>query len=153
MRFYIGTGLGNAAQAKDVRDRLVAEGYTQTYDWMAHGIVKGQGIIRLSEVAQGECEGVQTADFTIFLLPSTVPGGYRGTHCEIGMSLALGLPTIIWSDDPRPFSDHLLTCAFYHHPCVLPIVGLSRNAASTISRRVAELQIEGKIYSQRRNGV
>lgn len=118
MKFYIATRLENHAQHNDVRNRIVALGHGVTYDWTAHGPVWRAGVERIREVAIAERYGVESADAVIVLLP-----GGRGTHCELGMALALRKRVIIWAPTDEMFGASPETCAFYHDPLVRTISG------------------------------
>jgi hypothetical protein len=131
MRYYIASGLDNAAQVKVLKAILDDRGWEHTYDWTAHGAVFRQGLERLAEVAQAESEGVFIAEVVIVLL-----AGGRGTHTELGMAVGQAQMfnyvvhgdaarnsgqrrIVIYSPDPeRDFEANATTCAFYHHPLV-----------------------------------
>ncbi len=122
MKYYIASGLENAAQVRALKAILDARGWEHTYDWTVHGSVQTEGLERISEVADAEVEGVLRADIIIVLLP-----GGRGTHVELGMALAGAaldgvldaLRIVLYSPDPeRDFGVGGKTCAFYHHPLV-----------------------------------
>lgn len=108
MKIYIASRLENHPQVKAVRDALVADGHSITYDWTRHGSVQGEGEDRLREVAAAERAGVMTADIVIVLLP-----GGRGTHAELGIANALGIPVILVSKTRDMFQADSATCAFY----------------------------------------
>lgn len=119
MKFYIATRLERAADHNLVRDQLVEMGHEITYDWTAHGSVQKEGAARIREVALAETRGVQEADFVVVLLP-----GGRGTHAELGLALAFGIPVLIHSrEEDGFFADDGRTCAFYHHPLVTRFEG------------------------------
>ncbi len=111
MKFYIATGLKNFEKHNIVRDGLLKLGHEITYDWTIHGSVKNKGIEELQEKGMLEVKGVKDADFVVVLLP-----GGRGTHSELGMSIALGKKTIIWArdEDEDFFKACDKTCIFYH---------------------------------------
>jgi hypothetical protein len=126
--FYIASRLENAPQVRELRDLLIAAGWRITYDWTAHGSVRGGEADRqrIREVAAAERNGVIDADVFIGLLP-----GGRGMHVELGIALACvsglatfgGLkspsPVVIWSPDfERDFGVTEATSAFYHDPLV-----------------------------------
>lgn len=112
MKFYIASRIENIANVRALRDALTAAGWSITYDWSAHGSVRGEGVTRstLSRVAEAEMGGVVDADVVVVLLP-----GGRGTHVEMGGAIALGIPLVIWSPDPeKDFSTDERTSVFYH---------------------------------------
>lgn len=112
MRYYIASRIENSENVKSLHALLGAAGWSCTYDWSAHGSVRGEGVTRatLDRVAQNEIDGVVDADVVIVLLP-----GGRGTHVELGAAVAVGIPVVLWSPDPeRDFSTDERTSAFYH---------------------------------------
>ncbi len=138
MRYYIASGLDNAARVKVLKAILDGRGWKHTYDWTAHGAVFRRGLERLEEVSEAESEGVFIAEVVIVLLP-----GGRGTHTELGMAigqsqmfnyrrrdrsieasdggrriLVYSRRIVVYSPDPEEFEANEKTCAFYHHPLV-----------------------------------
>jgi len=116
--FYVATGLERAEEAKALSIELEALGFTQTYDWAAHGSVQAQGPEKIREVAVAEVDGVQAADLFVALLP-----GGRGTHTELGVALAAALSSGFAHYEKKmlmivgPTEDASgRTCAFYLHP-------------------------------------
>lgn len=118
MKFYIASGLANAEMVTALAKVLKARRWKHTYDWTAHGSVKGGGVARLTEVAENEMEGVRTADIIIVLLP-----GGRGTHAELGGASALNKPVFIWAESDEHFRPDTQTCAFYWNRNVTRVVG------------------------------
>ena len=119
MRFYIATGVGNAALAIRLANTLMNHGHELTYDWTAHGDVRYSGEQRMSEVAFNEFRAVRDAELVIGLLP-----GGSGTHTELGASIATrsNKRIILWSETGEEFSHDDRTCVFYYHPAVERIV-------------------------------
>ena len=109
MRIYIATGLENFKQHNLLRDMLVGEGITLTYDWTVHGSVQNQPE-DWAKYACLETQGVKDAHTVVAILP-----GGRGTHTEIGIALGMGKEVFLIGYDPM--EKH--TCIFYHHPKVL----------------------------------
>lgn len=113
MRFYVATGLENAAAARAVIAALTARGHRVTYDWTTHGSVQHESSDTIARVASAELRGVMTADVVVALLP-----GGRGTHVELGVALGAVLAgdmravVLAGEEPPGP------TCVFYHHPCL-----------------------------------
>jgi nucleoside 2-deoxyribosyltransferase len=116
--FYIATSLSRANDHNLLRNLLIKNDYTITYDWTVHGSVKLSTVERLADVSLKETRGVLSADIVIVLLP----GGY-GTHAELGMALGSGKQVLIHSNNNDVFTACDKTCAFYHHPNVTKIVG------------------------------
>lgn len=117
MKYYIATTLSRAPQHNVVRDELGKLGYELTYDWTTHGSVKHVSTERLQEVAENERRGILAADFVVVLLP-----GGKGTHVELGLSIASRKRVFIHSEDPKVFEVGPEVCAFYHYPEVVRIV-------------------------------
>ncbi|MDB4278264.1 hypothetical protein N9917_01540 [Deltaproteobacteria bacterium] len=106
-RFYIATTVSNWKNHNTVRDFLISQGHTITYDWTVNtnaGDLRGRPVPFIQEVAEGEANGIRDADFVVALLP----GGF-GTHAEIGMAFITKTPTFIHAFDPRFFSNHAET--------------------------------------------
>lgn len=117
MKYYIATSTANKASHRAVRDGLKQLGHEITYDWTVHGSVRETSKERLQEVAQAEFEGIQQADFVLVLLP-----GGKGTHAELGFSIACEKQVIVHSEDPLAFELGPQVCAFYHHRDVKRLV-------------------------------
>lgn len=117
LHYYIATKLERHADHNLVRDTMAAQGHTITYDWTTHGSVREEGSARMREAADGMVRGVLDADLVIVLLP-----GGRGTHAELGMALAAGIPVILHAEDAAMFESPDETICFYHHPLCLQVV-------------------------------
>lgn len=119
MRFYIATGLKNAAKAKQAVDVLRRNGHELTYDWTEHGDVRSLGAEKMEEVAFNEVRAVRDAELFVALLP----GGF-GTHTELGVAIASrsNKRVILWSETGGEFNSPSETCAFYFHPAVERLV-------------------------------
>lgn len=113
MKFYIATKLENHKAHNNLRDWLKLHGHELTYDWSVHGPVFARGLEVVREVALKEHDGVEAADAVIVLWP-----GGRGTHVELGMAIALGIPVFLMSSVSDHHAATKETCAFYHHPNV-----------------------------------
>lgn len=116
MKYYIATSTARMPFHNLVRDELGKLGHEITYDWTTHGSVRETGLARLREVAHAECQGILDADFILVLLP-----GGKGTHAELGLSIASKKPVFIHSEDPGAFEIGPQACAFYHHANVVRI--------------------------------
>ncbi len=122
MKFYIATSLARAKDHNIVRDALVEQGHTLTYDWTTHGSVKCTTTENLKRVSQNELNGIKGADILIVL----IPGGH-GTHVELGAALASNKKIILLSQDKKYFLPCEDTCAFYHDPNCKHIVSSLSN--------------------------
>lgn len=120
MKYYIGTGLENHAQHRELRDELAALGHEITYDWTMHGPVWREGVETIRRTAVAERDGIESADVVIALLP-----GGRGTHVEIGIAIGRRIPIIIHAPDDSMFGATPETCAFYHAPDTLTLSGFA----------------------------
>ena len=125
MKYYIATSLERVPFHNLVRNELTKLGYEITYDWTKHGSVKHTSTARLQEVAHNESQGILASDFVLVLLP-----GGKGTHVELGLSIASKKKVFIHSEDPMTFEIGPQVCAFYHHPDVCrfscPVVEVSK---------------------------
>lgn len=108
MRFYIASGLPNFENVRVLAKALTDAGHTWTYDWTAHGSVKDRPEV-WEPTALAEMQGVTSADVLILMHP-----GGRGTHVELGMALAKGIPVIMLGQDPT----HGFSGVFYSHPLI-----------------------------------
>ena len=115
MRFYISTGIVNFERAQALSEVLKKRGHELTYDWMAHGDIRREGDIRMSEAAFNELRAVRDAELVVVLLP-----GGKGTHTELGQAIATrgNKRIIVWSEHGDEFSFDERTCVFYFHPCI-----------------------------------
>lgn len=117
--FYIATGLGRTEDQKALASKLEKLGFSQTYNWAAHGSAQDRGPEGIRDVALAELAGVKEADLFIVLLP-----GERGTHTELGIALADSIErgayqspkTILIVGETEDAAGN--TCAFYLHPRV-----------------------------------
>jgi nucleoside 2-deoxyribosyltransferase len=110
MKYYIATSTERMGAHNAARDLLNELGHEITKDWTTHGSVRNTTFARLQEVAHEMVQGVMDADFVLVLLP-----GGKGTHTELGLSLASGKKVFIHSEDPQAFALGPQVCAFYHH--------------------------------------
>jgi nucleoside 2-deoxyribosyltransferase len=112
-KVYIATGLENHVAARQLASRMEAAGWQITYAWWVHGSVQGQGPAVYQKIASSEMNGVKSADVVIALLP-----GGRGTHTEIGCSLGLDKPVILYPGHDEAIAQDGRFCVFYFHPLV-----------------------------------
>jgi nucleoside 2-deoxyribosyltransferase len=144
MKFYIASGLENAALVKKVRDELQQGGDQITYDWTLHGSVQDFPD-KWREVGHAEIKGVLDADFVVVILP-----GGKGTHTELGIALAKyeylnyqkkqQFKIFIYEETDSFFSHpNQRICVFYYQaPCVR-VVGSIEHLY-----RVIETHLEGE---------
>lgn len=117
-RFYLASGLKNMPAAEALLYRLRGLGLECTYNWLAHGSVKGEGPKRMREISGLEIDGVARADFVVVLLP-----GGRGSHVELGAALGLDKPVFLVAEDEHALKVAGEECTFHWHPRVTRIVG------------------------------
>lgn len=118
MKYYIATSTARMPFHNLVRDGLKQFGHEITYDWTAHGSVRETNQTRLQEVAHAEFQAILDADFVLILLP-----GGKGTHAELGFSIASKKKVFIHCEDPAVFEPGPEVCAFYHHASVIRLTG------------------------------
>lgn len=114
MKFYIASKLENAENVRRLAVVLVAAGWEHTYDWTAHGNVRGDGPVDLARVrlvGRAEARAVLLADVVIVLLP-----GGRGTHVEMGIAIGSDDCKALWlvSSDAAVFGGTEASSTFYH---------------------------------------
>ncbi len=115
MKYYVASGVPNAARVNIVSSVLNQKGYERTYDWTTHGsVADAPGDVKRA-VAMNEASGVMEAGLVVLLLP-----GRFGTHAELGLAIAASQNKriLLWSETDAPFSGKDGFCVFYHHPGV-----------------------------------
>lgn len=133
MKYYIATSTERMSLHNLVRDDLKKLDYEITYDWTTHGSVRHTSKARLQEVAHLECQGILAADFVLVLLP-----GGKGTHVELGLSIASKKKVFIHSEDPMMFEMGTQVCAFYHHADVVRLCCPIADVAKTLQSLLEE---------------
>lgn len=115
MKYYVASGVPNAARVNIVAAALDQRGHTRTYDWTTHGSVANAPDGTKQAVAEKEAKGVMEAELVVMLLP-----GRFGTHAELGLAIATAANKriLLWSESAAPFSGEEGFCVFYHHPAV-----------------------------------
>lgn len=108
MKYYIATSLERKDAHNTVRDALNKLGHQISYDWTIHGSVKNTSVERLREVGYSMINAIKDSDFIVVLLP-----GGRGTHTELGASLAYNKPIFLHTFDSKFLQLGDDTCAFY----------------------------------------
>ena len=127
MKFYIASRLENYEQVQRLAGKLIAAGWTQTYDWTLHGSVKETDIDTLKNIGQKEFDGVKEADIVIVLSPQG-----RGTHTEFGMAIGLNKKIYLCHADNTYFLCDDNTSTFYWLPNVTQLVGNTDEIAREI---------------------
>lgn len=113
-KFYVGTQLANMAQAKEVRDLLLARKWIITFDWMAAGRVDDEAAF--AQRGLGDLQGVIEADVVIIILPV----GHGGS-AELGAALAscVGdgrVRVVLWAPGGLDQYDGDYPSVFCRHP-------------------------------------
>jgi hypothetical protein len=127
MKYYIATSTERMPFHNLVRDDLKKLGHEITYDWTMHGSVRHTSKERLQEVAHFQCEAILASDFVLVLLP-----GGKGTHVELGFSMANKKRVFLHSEDPMMFEMGPQICAFYHHSDVVRLCCPIADVAKTL---------------------
>ena len=127
MKFYVATSTERIPSHNQIRDDLKKWGYEITYDWTTHGSVRHTSKERLQEVAHAEFGAILNADFVVVLLP-----GGKGTHAELGFSIASKKKVFLHSENPMAFEMGSEVCAFYHHADVIRLCCPIEEVAQTV---------------------
>lgn len=124
MKFYIGAGLKNFNNVNELSKILTNMGWEHTFNWADKGLVKNETIADLANISIIEQAAIESSDVVIILLSAG-----RGTHVELGMSIALGKKTYLLSPDGKEFEIEN-TAGFYWHPNVIRVIGNIENLVS-----------------------
>lgn len=116
MKFYIGSSFKNSELVNYYSRVLEENGWQHTYNW-ANNVIEYETFENLIEFSRLEQKGISDADVVIILLP-----GGRGTHIELGISLALNKKIYLCSNDKEDFSCEN-TVNFYVLPEIQKLVG------------------------------
>lgn len=137
LRYYIATRFANKGGHCALHRELNSRGHSLTFDWTLLERATTLGADSLAIIAGLEARGVREADVVIGLLP-----GGRGTHCELGMALALRVPVVLYSEDLTesqllgPSTADSAGCLFYHHDGVVELV--TGRWSETVIRAIAD---------------
>lgn len=99
MKVYVASSIFNASHIQPIIHFLREKGIEITYDWTVHGQVFDEA--QLEEVGKKEYAGVVECDVLFMVFPAR-----NGSHCELGIALALNKPVIILLDrvaELKPF--------------------------------------------------
>lgn len=116
MKFYIGSGMKNCKLVNYYAKRLKEKGWEQTYNWVT-AISEERTKRDLIKYANLEVQAIEDADMVIIILP-----GGRGTHVELGMSLALNKKIVLCANTKEEFTIEN-TVNFYELPQITQLVG------------------------------
>lgn len=114
--FYVGTSLGLKDHAETISNTLegISGQFANYAPWFTMPPVDQHNPEALKERAIYDMNGIMNADFCVFIFP----GGF-GTHVELGMALAQGIPIFAYPAElvgslTSPPTDY--KCVFHHHP-------------------------------------
>lgn len=116
MKFYIGSGFKNCELVNYYSKKLEENKWENTYNW-TENINKDITIEDLKEISKLEQKGISDSDVVIILLPAG-----RGTHIELGMSIALNKKIFLCTNNKEEFSIEN-TVAFYQIPSIIKLIG------------------------------
>jgi nucleoside 2-deoxyribosyltransferase len=106
MKFYIASSFDNKETVRALANRLIEEGFIQTYDWTKNE--RATTVQELARIGEEEKNAVILADFFVLLL-----SGGKGSHVELGIALALGKRIYIYSPEDE-VNDFAKATTFYH---------------------------------------
>ncbi|EPE61187.1 group-specific protein [Exiguobacterium sp. S17] len=125
MKFYIGSSFYNVDHVRQLRDRLIEQGHTHTYDWTVNE--RAATIEDLRDIGAKEFEAIRTSNFVVTLLPAG-----KSSHVELGIALGADVPLFI-HDAANRFDDFETTSTFYHLPHVIKLTGPLEDIPSCIA--------------------
>jgi len=109
MKFYIGSSFKNSEIVNYMAEKLKENGWEHTYNW-ANTIVGEETEEELINFSMLEKQAIIDSDVIIIILP-----GGRGTHIELGISLALNKKIYLCSLDGKDFNlDNAVNFYFSH---------------------------------------
>ena len=115
MHFYIGSRFANIERVRELRDTLLSQGHTHTYDWTTND--RATTLENLRAIGTSEFETIKASDFVIILLPAG-----NSSHIELGIALGAGVPVFV-HDATNRFDDVETTSTFYHLNHVVQLTG------------------------------
>lgn len=98
MKFYIGSSLKNIDIVNYYSRMLEEKGWEHTYNWTKN-LSENETVNDLKQSSKLELEGIIDSDIVIILLPAG-----RGTHVELGMSIALNKKIFLCANNKEEFS-------------------------------------------------
>lgn len=125
MNFYIGSRFANIEQVRALRDHLINDGHTHTYDWTTND--RATSLEDLRAIGTNEFEAIKASDFVVILLPAG-----NSSHVELGIALGADVPVFI-HDTTNRFDDFETTSTFYHLPHVTQLTGPLKDVPRAIT--------------------
>ncbi|MBD9364688.1 group-specific protein [Leuconostoc mesenteroides] len=104
-KFYIAGSFRYSKLINNLSDILESLSFVRTYDWTVNE--KAVSIEKLHEIANEELQGVEQADFLVFIFPSG-----KGANIELGIATALKKRIYIL-DIENEIENFDLTSTFY----------------------------------------
>ncbi|MDC2805888.1 nucleoside 2-deoxyribosyltransferase [Leuconostoc suionicum] len=104
-KFYIAGSFRYSKLINNLSDILESLSFVRTYDWTVNE--KADSIEKLHEIANEELQGVEQADFLVFIFPSG-----KGANIELGIATALKKRIYIL-DIENEIENFDLTSTFY----------------------------------------
>lgn len=87
-KFYVASSLLNNFRARHFINLFEQKGHIITYNWTEHGQIVDSN--NFKEIGEKERDGVINADLLFVVFPAR-----SGTHIEIGIAIAKGIPIIL----------------------------------------------------------
>lgn len=115
MKFYIGSGFKNCELVNYYSKKLEENEWENTYNWTKN--INKETIEDLKEISKLEQRAISDSDIVIILLPAG-----RGTHIELGMSIALNKKIFLCTNNKEEFSIEN-TVDFYQIPSIIKLIG------------------------------
>lgn len=129
MNFYIGSRFSNIEKVRALRNHLLNNGHTHTYDWTTND--RATSLEDLRAIGTNEFEAIKASDFVVILLPAG-----NSSHVELGIALGAGVPLFI-HDATNRFDDVETTSTFYHLPHVIQLTGSLEDVPRAITTHFA----------------
>ncbi len=118
MKYYLSTEYNcKIRKVNQLKRAMEAAGYKLTHDWLTYRKEEHETDTLLTDVCGKELSGIGNADFLLVLLP-----GYRGTHTELGIAIAMQKPVIIAGTREEFLNKARRSCPFYYAPLVTRMV-------------------------------
>lgn len=129
MNFYIGSRFAKIERVRELRDTLLSQGHTHTYDWTTND--RATSLEDLRVIGTSEFEAIKASDFVVILLPAG-----NSSHVELGIALGAGV-TVFIHDATNRFEDFETTSTFYHLPHVIQLTGSLEDVPRNITAHFA----------------
>jgi hypothetical protein len=141
-KFYVASSFRNIDAVRYVISQLVSIRYIHTYDWTRNAVAREENTLTMEDlitIGQNEKKAVLESDFIVVILP-----GGKGTHIELGMSIAQGKQVFLYSPDGA-IDNVETTSTFYHLPGVEKCYGTLDDLVEKISEARGSHIVKGNI--------